>query len=473
MNINVNNFKNSSSTQDISNKNKTVVNENVKGDFKKSLEESKNTLELNFCGKKIFDVDDENLDKLKALVCLIDIVSNQILKEPNPNFDELQNLSIEGQEKLKEFSPVINETQNLFVRNLFSENGFLPQENLIINKNAYVKNSYVPELNLDSNSEKILVDNDFMKKILGELGIDKNQIDFGSIDKVEFAQKILSNSDGFKFLIKNTISDFKKNDVDFVKNVNQILDGGKLLNSGELLQNIKNEISQKINRVENFESPRVNQNVGQPETKNFVEIKNLNSISEIKNHSKSDNILEEISGLNKENDKNFENYLVNNVRTHDLNIDVEVFHKAIDTTVQTKFVKEFVESIDYMKTNNKTEMILKLNPEHLGKMDIKYEVVKDNVRLMIRVEKVEALKILDSTITDIKNMIRENHQINLDNIQVDLKEFTFNSNGQGSSQNKNYNENRNQNPQSFNLKLEDEEIPEEIKKQNLRSGILV
>ena len=172
MNINVNNFKNSSSTQDISNKNKTVVNENVKGDFKKSLEESKNTLELNFCGKKIFDVDDENLDKLKALVCLIDIVSNQILKEPNPNFDELQNLSIEGQEKLKEFSPVINETQNLFVRNLFSENGFLPQENLIINKNAYVKNSYVPELNLDSNSEKILVDNDFMKKILGELGRD-------------------------------------------------------------------------------------------------------------------------------------------------------------------------------------------------------------------------------------------------------------------------------------------------------------
>ena len=300
------------------------------------------------------------------------------------------------------------------------------------------------------------------------MGFDKNKIDFASIDNAELSQKILSNSEGFKSLIKNIISDFEKDDVDFVKNINQILDDGKFLNSDELLKNIKNEISQKINRAQNFEGTPT-QSVEVQST----EFKNLNSFSEIKNHNESDNILKEISGFNKENDKNFENYLVNNIRTHNLNANVEVFHKTIDATVQTKFVKEFVESINYMATNNKTEMILKLNPEHLGKMDIKYEVIKDNVRLMIRVEKVEALKIIDSTITDIKNMIKENHQINLDNIQVDLQKFTFDSNGNGSNQNKNFDEDDNQSVQAFNLKLDDEDVPEDVKKRNLRSGILV
>ncbi len=430
MNISINNLKNSLSTQDISNKNKNIDNEKVRGDFKKSLEESKNSSETNCCDKKNSDDDNENLDKLKALVYLIDFVS---------------------QNGLKEFTPTVDGTQNFFIRNLVSENGFLPQENLVINKNQLVQN-------LDSNSENIL----------SELGFDKNKIDFASIDNAELSQKILSNSEGFKSLIKNIISDFEKDDVDFVKNINQILDDGKFLNSDELLKNIKNEISQKINRAQNFEGTPT-QSVEVQST----EFKNLNSFSEIKNHNESDNILKEISGFNKENDKNFENYLVNNIRTHNLNANVEVFHKTIDATVQTKFVKEFVESINYMATNNKTEMILKLNPEHLGKMDIKYEVIKDNVRLMIRVEKVEALKIIDSTITDIKNMIKENHQINLDNIQVDLQKFTFDSNGNGSNQNKNFDEDDNQSVQAFNLKLDDEDVPEDVKKRNLRSGILV
>lgn len=430
MNISINNLKNSLSTQDISNKNKNIDNEKVRGDFKKSLEESKNSSETNCCDKKNSDDDNENLDKLKALVYLIDFVS---------------------QNGLKEFTPTVDGTQNFFIRNLVSENGFLPQENLVINKNQLVQN-------LDSNSENIL----------SELGFDKNKIDFASIDNAELSQKILSNSEGFKSLIKNIISDFEKDDVDFVKNINQILDDGKFLNSDELLKNIKNEISQKINRAQNFEGTPT-QSVEVQST----EFKNLNSFSEIKNHNESDNILKEISGFNKENDKNFENYLVNNIRTHNLNANVEVFHKTIDATVQTKFVKEFIESINYMATNNKTEMILKLNPEHLGKMDIKYEVIKDNVRLMIRVEKVEALKIIDSTITDIKNMIKENHQINLDNIQVDLQKFTFDSNGNGSNQNKNFDEDDNQSVQAFNLKLDDEDVPEDVKKRNLRSGILV
>ena len=119
MNISINNLKNSLSTQDISNKNKNIDNEKVRGDFKKSLEESKNSSETNCCDKKNSDDDNENLDKLKALVYLIDFVS---------------------QNGLKEFTPTVDGTQNFFIRNLVSENGFLPQENLVINKNQLVQN---------------------------------------------------------------------------------------------------------------------------------------------------------------------------------------------------------------------------------------------------------------------------------------------------------------------------------------------
>ena len=145
----------------------------------------------------------------------------------------------------------------------------------------------------------------------------------------------------------------------------------------------------------------------------------------------------------------------------------EVIEKTIDATDTTKFVKEFIESIKYMSTNNKSEMIVRINPEHLGKMDIKYEVVKDAVRLMIRVENAEALKLIDNTIIDIKHMIRENHQINLDNIHVDLQQFEFNSDNHNSRQNEGQDNQKSKN----SIKIEDEEIIKDEK--NLRSGILV
>ena len=65
-------------------------------------------------------------------------------------------------------------------------------------------------------------------------------------------------------------------------------------------------------------------------------------------------------------------------------------------------------------------------------------------------------------------MIKENHQVNLDNIHVDLQQFEFNSN----SQNQRKDEAFKTNNQNNTIKIDEEEIINEDKK-DLRTGILV
>ena len=427
MNVKLNNLNASISKQDSVKQTKNNDSEKKSSSFEESLNDSLNSVnknkDLNKNVSKINNenefkinedsISDENLETLKSIVYLLNLVCNENVFNFNDNL-EINFSSEEG--KL----------------NLFSEN------------------------NIEENA---------LSKILYNFGVDQNKIDLKNISKGEVVQKILDNSEGFKMIIKNEISQFDENILKF-------LDSENFLTDKELLNNIKNEISTKINGIisekvskESVEHEKINV-LNQVEKLNTVdEFKKLNSNSDIKNDTTNiENILKEISG-EVELDKNIESYLVDTLRNSDL--PKEVIEKTIDATDTTKFVKEFIESIKYMSTNNKSEMIVRINPEHLGKMDIKYEVVKDAVRLMIRVENAEALKLIDNTIVDIKHMIRENHQINLDNIHVDLQQFEFNSDNQNSRQNEGQDNQKSKN----SIKIEDEEIIKDEK--NLRSGILV
>lgn len=427
MNVKLNNLNASISKQDSVKQTKNNDSEKKSSSFEESLNDSLNSVnknkDLNKNVSKINNenefkinedsISDENLETLKSIVYLLNLVCNENVFNFNDNL-EINFSSEEG--KL----------------NLFSENNI--QENAL-------------------------------SKILYNFGVDQNKIDLKNISKGEVVQKILDNSEEFKMIIKNEISQFDENILKF-------LDSENFLTDKELLNNIKNEIFTKINGIisekvskESVEHEKINV-LNQVENLNTVdEFKKLNSNSDIKNDTTNiENILKEISG-EVELDKNIESYFVDTLRNSDL--PKEVIEKTIDATDTTKFVKEFIESIKYMSTNNKSEMIVRINPEHLGKMDIKYEVVKDAVRLMIRVENSEALKLIDNTIVDIKHMIRENHQINLDNIHVDLQQFEFNSDNQNSRQNEGQDNQKSKN----SIKIEDEEIIKDEK--NLRSGILV
>lgn len=437
MNVNLNNLNASISKQDSVKQTKNNDSEKKSSSFEESLNDSLNSVnknkDLNKNVSKINNenefkinedsISDENLETLKSIVYLLNLVCN---------------------EKIDNNENVFNFNDNLEIN--FSEEGSL---------NLFSEN------NIDENA---------LSKILYNLGVDQNKIDLKNISKGEVVQNILDNSEGFKMIIKNEISQFDEENLD--ENILKFLDSENFLTDKELLSNIKNEISTKINRAisekvsnENVEHEKINV-LNQVENLNTVdEFKKLNSNSDIKNDMTNiENILKEISG-EVELDKNIESYFVDTLRNSDL--PKEVIEKTIDATDTTKFVKEFIESIKYMSTNNKSEMIVRINPEHLGKMDIKYEVVKDAVRLMIRVENAEALKLIDNTIIDIKHMIRENHQINLDNIHVDLQQFEFNSDNHNSRQNEGQDNQKSKN----SIKIEDEEIIKDEK--NLRSGILV
>ena len=437
MNVNLNNLNASISKQDSVKQTKNNDSEKKSSSFEESLNDSLNSVnknkDLNKNVSKINNenefkinedsISDENLETLKSIVYLLNLVCN---------------------EKIDNNENVFNFNDNLEIN--FSEEGSL---------NLFSEN------NIDENA---------LSKILYNLGVDQNKIDLKNISKREVVQNILDNSEGFKMIIKNEISQFDEENLD--ENILKFLDSENFLTDKELLSNIKNEISTKINRAisekvsnENVEHEKINV-LNQVENLNTVdEFKKLNSNSDIKNDTTNiENILKEISG-GVELDKNIESYFVDTLRNSDL--PKEVIEKTIDATDTTKFVKEFIESIKYMSTNNKSEMIVRINPEHLGKMDIKYEVVKDAVRLMIRVENAEALKLIDNTIIDIKHMIRENHQINLDNIHVDLQQFEFNSDNHNSRQNEGQDNQKSKN----SIKIEDEEIIKDEK--NLRSGILV
>lgn len=368
---------------------------------------------------------------------------------------------------------------------------FISSDNVDYEENIFDFNKDLLDSSMDISSEGI-------GDVLKAVGMSKEKIENGIIPKGDILEHISTNNIKFKDVIgnlnlNNNVSVDKINldipttemininfEVNGELNNSLEIDGEventefenesleNILDSRELLNNIKNHLTKEVNKInksDNSETSDLNNNIN---NENKMNIKPINSqeILNIKTKNQSpENILKEISG---ESDlkNNFMMQFVNNIRTVDAKEFQEIYSKNLNTNTKIDFVKDFIDSVQYMKDNNKSEMIVKLNPEQLGKMDIKYETVKDSVRLMITVENKEALKIMTNVIVDIKNMIKENHQINLENIQVDLNQFGFDSNegnnnkGEGNSKKGNN-----------TIKIEDEEKNSESK--DLRSGILV
>ncbi len=280
----------------------------------------------------------------------------------------------------------------------------------------------------------------------------------------------MGNIEGFKSLVKNEFDKIGENNFG-----NQLLEEinfeGFLLEDKELVKNIENEINIKLNTKLNTEiSIDYSRDSNNIIDRKFENASNLNEVRKIGDKINNDDaILKEISGDVQIN-KNIDNYFVNVFRNNSGEIQNLSLNKVLDSSNHQKFVKEFIENIEYMSSNNKNQMIVKLNPDHLGRMDIKYEVVKDNIRLMIKVENQDAVKFMETTILDIRNMIKEVHNINLENIQVDLQEFGFNPNdGRGNKDSDNSNSSTSKTP---TIKIEDEGINNDDNR-DLRKGILV
>ncbi len=73
--------------------------------------------------------------------------------------------------------------------------------------------------------------------------------------------------------------------------------------------------------------------------------------------------------------------------------------KSIKTQLQ--------DSITYMSQNNRKQVVLKLTPEHLGKLEINISMIKKSTKVEIKVQKHETLELLNNNQTSLKNLFSE------------------------------------------------------------------
>jgi flagellar hook-length control protein FliK len=60
-----------------------------------------------------------------------------------------------------------------------------------------------------------------------------------------------------------------------------------------------------------------------------------------------------------------------------------------------------------MNQNNRKQVVLKLNPEHLGKLEINISMIKKSTKVEIKVQKHETLELLSHNQTSLKNLFSE------------------------------------------------------------------
>lgn len=453
MNINVNNFNAKSIKQDSKQVKNNNDGEKMVSKFEESLNDSlqtnKSTSSTKSSSKRSVEERDlqinsenseDDLEKLKGMMYLLNMVS---MNNKSPK--------------------ILTLDQNVF--NV--ENNM----NLMEGISSETNNSLLFKMNMNEGA---------LEQILSRIGFDQTSINSKNITIGDVIDKISTNPNNFKDLLQEGFKNINVSEE--LKNIFRSENLPKTLNNEQLLENVRNELATKLNQESEINQDDFEVSGDENLLNSSVkDIENFNSVSKIKNNASNENdmmsnendqnssketdILKEISGEGNLN-RGIENYFADNLK---VNNSSNIIYRTIDAGDPVKFAKDFIENIEYMAKNNKTEMVVKLNPDQLGKMDIKYEFAKESVRLVIRAERPEALKLLDNTITDIKNMIKENHQVNLDNIHVDLQQFEFNSNSQNQRREEVQQAHENKNN---TMEIEDEDIIKEEKK-DLRTGILV
>lgn len=473
MNLKIDNLNYGVSKKDeVKQNNKNIKSDSNMSSFKNSFDESlslqgenqsnsKQKIEEEISGETLYDtLNDDDKQLLQVILSILNVLGSEEVDTQSNFFDFNDNFTIGDLGEGREIE--LYNTKQVYSDSLNKMNVF---EDAL--KSEFKETEKIQISNLNNES---------IQNILSEMGFDLKKINSKDISNGEIIQKVMNNIDDFKNLIRNEFNKMGKNNSD-IKFLDEINFDGFLLNDKELIRNIENEINIKLkiksnNELQINKSDNSNYEVIQ-NFKNSTNFKSISDIGKIDNRSKSDElILKEISGDgDMQINRNIENYFINAFRNEaEKNINVS-FNKILDSSNSQKFVKEFIENIKYMVSNNKSQMIVKLNPDHLGRMDIKYEVVKDNVRLMIRVENKDAIKFMESAVVDIRNMIKETHKINLENIEVNLQEFSFNTNDGGNNNQNNENSNL-KTPKSPTIKI-DNEGTDNDDRNNLRDGILV
>lgn len=460
---------------DIELNNKTIVEE----DLKKTINESNQENEI-----------DESL--IESIGTLLNKINSDTNKD---SYDELQNEGLENYQQLKEDISEININTNL---------------TKLINSNIKKSVDSTPAIvdNLDDISSQIL-NGDFDINLINNIlknNVDKiNQKVDNLISKLKIINKVegqlienINNNENtdtldlnkFNNIIKQTIVKLglEKENVD-----NQILKESiiykKDINlNNEYEANKKNvlDISDELDVISNYRVLTLeNKNSKQVEVstakdknifsykENEIELMETSLDYEVINESKvssitgekAKNIINNDSINGRENELN----ILNNIVMPKNNSVVEIKDEVSKIQViRSEYISEdFVQTIEYLKVNNKEEISVRMNPKDLGELNIRILKGNNEEKVIVTLRNEETFNLLKENVNEIKNHL-SSLDIKVKDVEVEIKSESQNNFSHNSNQQSNRNNNKEekksinvvfeQNHNEYYLENEDENI---------------
>lgn len=362
----------------------------------------------------------------------------------------------------------LNPEENTEVKNKIDVENLLKNNYLNVEFDGDIKEAEDLSLNEEIKSDKNIEIKDIIhgdeKDELSKVVEADNKDDLNKIDEnlIVLTNRIFNNisyEEKQQFNISENNVEFKDNpqlDMNIVNNIvdkqQEIVDNLKsFVESNSNKDNIENKIellkkTYKFNEVKNKLTNLVENNFNFQESEsisnNNVE-ENINStnelemISNFKVLSMKDNI--------KVNDNKNEINVLNNIAMNNDNTNLEVKTENLEPhVVRSEYISnDIVESINYLKVNNLEEIKVKMNPKDLGELHIK--IIKENnaEKVFITLENTETFKLVKDNVAEIKNHL-SNLEINVNEINIEMKSENRNDFSQNLNQQFNKGNNKEQ-----------------------------
>ncbi|MDU3520678.1 MAG: flagellar hook-length control protein FliK [Clostridium saudiense] len=460
---------------DIELNNKTIVEE----DLKKTINESNQENEI-----------DESL--IESIGTLLNKINSDTNKD---SYDELQNEGLENYQQLKEDISEININTNLtklinsnikksvdstpaivdnlddissevlngdfdinLINNILKNNvdkinqkvDNLISKLKIINK---VEGQLIENINNNENTETLDLNkfNNIIKETIVKLGLEKENVDNQILKESIIYKKDINLNNEYEANKKNVLD--ISDELDVISNYRLLTLENKKSKQVEVsTAKDKNIFSYKENEIELME------------TSLDYEVINESKVSSITGE-KAKNIINNDSINGRENELN----ILNNIVMPKNNSVVEIKDEVSKIQViRSEYISEdFVQTIEYLKVNNKEEISVRMNPKDLGELNIRILKGNNEEKVIVTLRNEETFNLLKENVNEIKNHL-SSLDIKVKEVEVEIKSesqnnFSHNSNQQSNrNNNKEEKKSRNvvfeQNHNEYYLENEDENI---------------
>lgn len=331
------------------------------------------------------------------------INKNKNNKLENRLHKSIKNVKSDNKVKKKDISRVDNKSEDI--------------------KDKYIRKKYTKE------------ENDKIKKqdLANELEVSVENLE-EILNVLGFEMKDLENDDKLKTVVKKALeieSDeelLKKSEItNLFKNIKEILNKEDNKEVAEIEVELKDKnIDNKFGiEIDKFEKEDLsNEKVDMKEIINIEDSKNKdNENYESERNNEEDNnenefkIQEDSVEIKNDTEKYVFNH--NNINQIDKKADINTVEIKENARVASKIIDQVVEHVKLNVSDDKSEMVIKLKPDHLGKLSIKMIEENGEITAKIAVENTKVKQLLESTLDDFKDHLRQ-QGMNINQLEVSV-----------------------------------------------------